>query len=75
MKLFCCILTYISSIGVLLSPELSFAQVARMNNTKLGRVIDPAGFSDIVNHFGLKLDETTGTIYFGGERSTISVQL
>jgi hypothetical protein len=67
MKLFCCIVTFICSIGVLLSPELSFAQVARMNDTELGRVTGQAGFSDIVDHFGIKRDEATGTIYFGGE--------
>ena len=68
MKLFCCILTYIASIGVLLSPELSFAQVARLNDAALGTITGQAGFSDIVDHFGIKRDETTGTIYFGGEK-------
>lgn len=58
---------FIGTIGVLLSPELSFSQVARMSDTALGSVTGQAGFSDVVDHFGIKRDETTGTIYFGGE--------
>jgi hypothetical protein len=66
MKLFYFTLTFIGAIFVLLSPELSFSQVTRMNDTALGSITGQAGFSDVVDHFGLKRDETTGTIYFGG---------
>jgi hypothetical protein len=61
-------LTFIGTMIVLLSPELSFSQVARMNDTALGCITGQAGFSDVVDHFGIKRDETTGTIYFGGEK-------
>ena len=67
MKKLSYITTIIFIICLFAIPSKGFTELTLLTESELGHITAQAGFSDVLDVFGIKHDENTGSYYFGSD--------